>query len=147
MVGLHAAHARAANASATSPASHDAALALARNDRQMTKSSYGNLSQNKATRREVGVGRVVLWFLLAGMAIFPRVWIIAFWIFGRAIGDAFSGWIVPLLGFIFVPWTTVLYAWMWAIGSDGVHGWEWIIVAIGLLSDLFFWVAGRASLR
>jgi hypothetical protein len=113
----------------------------------MTKSDYGNLSQQKATHRDAGVGRVVLWFFLAGMAFFPRLWIIAFWIFGRALGDAFSGWIVPFLGFLFLPWTTVLYAWMWAIGSDGVHGWEWIIVAIGLLSDLFFWIAGRASLR
>ena len=41
----------------------------------------------------------------------------------------------------------LLYAWMWAINSDTVSGWEWIVVAIGFLSDLFFWIAGRNSTR
>jgi hypothetical protein len=98
-------------------------------------------------RDEVGTGGIVLWFILANVAFWPRLWIVGFWIFSREIGDAFSGWIVPALGFLILPWTTLLYAWMWAIGSDGVHGWEWILVAIGLFSDLFFWTAGRASLR
>src|SRR3954452_14255072 len=83
-----------------------------------------------------GLGTFILWTLLIGVALVPRVWIIGFWIFGRQIGDAFDGWIVPTLGFCFLPWTTLLYAWMWAIGSDGVFGWEWLFVGVGLLSDL-----------
>ena len=43
-----------------------------------------------------------------------------------------------VLGLILLPWTTLLYAWMWAIGSDAVHGWEWLPVAFGLLLDLWF---------
>ena len=113
----------------------------------MTKSEYGNLSQQKATRREVGTGRVVLWFFLAMMAFWPRLWIVAYWIFGNSLDHAYSSWIVPAIGFVILPWTTVLYAWMWAIGTDGAHGWEWIVIGVGLLSDLFFWIAGRASLR
>lgn len=99
------------------------------------------------SRRDVSTGRVVLWTVLFNVAFWPRLWIVAFWIFGEQIGDAFSGWIVPALGFVFLPWTTLLYAWMWAIGSSAVSGWEWIIVAIGLFSDLFFWIVGRSSLR
>jgi hypothetical protein len=98
-------------------------------------------------RREAGTGRIVLWFFLANVAFWPRLWIIGFWVFSEWIGNAFPDKIVPALGFVFLPWTTLLYAWMWAINSDSVHGWEWIIVAIGLVSDLFFWIAGRASLR
>jgi hypothetical protein len=98
-------------------------------------------------RREAGTGRIVLWFLLLNVAFWPRIWILGFWLFGSTIGDAFSSAIVPILGFVLLPWTTLLYAWMWAVNSNAVTGWEWIIVAIGLLSDLFFWVAGRASTR
>jgi hypothetical protein len=104
------------------------------------------LSQHRQGR-EAGTGRVVLWFFLFNVAFWPRIWILGFWIFGSTIGDAFSAWIVPVIGFFILPWTTLLYAWMWAINSNGVNGWEWIIVAIGLLSDLFFWIAGRASMR
>ena len=54
---------------------------------------------------------------------------------------------MPALGFLLLPWTTLLYAWMWAISSDGVNGWEWTFVAIAFLIDLWFWVAGRRSLK
>jgi hypothetical protein len=108
--------------------------------------SFTPLPQHKM-EHGVGTGRVVLWFVLAGVAFWPRLWIIGFWIFGSQIGDAFSGWIVPALGFIFLPWTTVIYAWMWSISSDGVNGWEWILVGGALLVDIVFWIAGRRSLR
>jgi hypothetical protein len=85
--------------------------------------------------------------LLFLFALFPRLWILGFWIFGRQLGNAFDGWIVPALGFLFLPWTTLLYAWMWAIGSDGLHGWEWLPVGFSLLIDVWFWVAGPRSLR
>lgn len=98
-------------------------------------------------RGEIGTGTLVLWVVLLNVAFWPRLWILAFWLFSDRIGAAFSSWVIPAVGFVFLPWTTLLYAWMWAIGSTAVTGWEWIIVAIGLFSDLFFWVAGRASLR
>ena len=79
---------------------------------------------------EPGTSRVVLWVVLLGVAFWPRLWIIGFWIFGRELGDAFSGWIVPALGFVFLPWTTLIYAAMWSIGSDSVNGWEWGAVAV-----------------
>jgi hypothetical protein len=98
-------------------------------------------------KKETRDAPLVLWVFLAGVAFWPRLWILLFWIFDRQIGDAFRGFLVPLIGFFILPWTTLLYAWAWSIDSSGVHGWEWILVAIGLLSDLFFWVAGRQSLR
>lgn len=98
-------------------------------------------------RGEAGTGTLVLWFVLLNVAFWPRLWIVAFWLFSDRIGAAFSSWVIPAVGFVLLPWTTLLYAWMWAIGSTEVTGWEWIIVAIGLFSDLFFWIAGRASLR
>jgi len=98
-------------------------------------------------REPVQESHWVLWSVLAGVAFWPRLWILAFWIFGRQIGDAFDGWIVPALGFLLLPWTTLLYAWMWAVTSDGVTGWEWSLVSVAFLLDIWFWVAGRRSLK
>jgi hypothetical protein len=83
-------------------------------------------------------GGLIMLALLFGFALIPRVWIIAFWIFGGQLGDAYSSWIIPAVGFVVAPWTTLLYAWMWAISSNSVNGWEWIPVAVGALLDLWF---------
>ena len=78
----------------------------------------------------------------------PRAAILVWWLVDQALwARAFDTFIWPLLGFLFLPWTTLLYAWMWAIGSDGLHGWEWLLVGFGFLIDIWFWVAGRQSLR
>jgi hypothetical protein len=111
----------------------------------MTQSSFTPLPQHKSA--DPGTGRVVLWVVLLGVAFWPRLWIIGFWIFGRQLGDAFSGWIVPALGFLLLPWTTLLYAFMWSVNSDGVHGWEWSLVVVAFLVDVWFWAAARRSLR
>ena len=108
--------------------------------------SFTPLPQHKSSGADSG-SHFVLWAVLLGVAFWPRLWILGFWIFGRQLGNAFDGWIVPALGFLFLPWTTLLYAWMWAIGSDGLHGWEWLPVGFSLLIDVWFWVAGPRSLR
>src|SRR5690349_4358305 len=91
----------------------------------------------KPERDEGSLVAVVLLFLFA---LFPRLWILGFWIFGGMLGDAYSNWIVPAIGFFVAPWTTMLYAWMWAIGSTAVTGWEWAPVVVGMLLDLWFFV-------
>jgi hypothetical protein len=112
----------------------------------MTQSqSFTPLPQHKS--EDPGTSRVVLWVVLLGVAFWPRLWILGFWIFGRQLGDAFSGWIVPALGFVFLPWTTLLYAFMWSVSSDGVNGWEWSLVVLAFIVDVWFWVAARRSLR
>jgi hypothetical protein len=52
---------------------------------------------------------------------------------------AFDSFVWPLLGFLFVPWTTLAYA-LVAIG--GVSGGDWLIVGLGLLIDVFSWAGG-----
>lgn len=57
------------------------------------------------------------------------------WLFGDRVGAAFDSWIVPLLGLLFFPWTTLAYVLMWsAVG--GVSGAEWLVVALGVLLDV-----------
>ena len=57
------------------------------------------------------------------------------WLFTDLLSRAFESWIVPLLGFLLLPWTTLAYVLMWS-SSDGVIGFEWFIVALGFLFDL-----------
>ncbi len=57
------------------------------------------------------------------------------WLFTDLLSRAFDSWIVPLLGFFLLPWTTLAYAVMWA-SSDGVNGFEWFIVALAFLFDI-----------
>jgi hypothetical protein len=109
--------------------------------------SFTPLPQRHDANGQITTGRIVLWLMLIGTAFWPRLWILGFWLLSDKLGHAFSGWIVPAVGFVILPWTTLLYAWMWSIDSNGVHGWEWITVAAAFVVDVLFWLYGRASLR
>jgi hypothetical protein len=102
---------------------------------------------NPPKQRGAGSGPFLVASLLLVFSLAPRLWILGFWIFGSQLGNAFSSWIIPALGFVLLPWTTVLYAWMWAISSDSVSGWEWLPVAVGFLLDVSFWIAARRMFR
>jgi len=65
----------------------------------------------------------------------PRLALFAIWIFSNLLSRAFESWIVPLLGFFLLPWTTLAYAAMWS-SSNRVYGFEWFVVALGFLFDL-----------
>ena len=85
--------------------------------------------------RQIGLW---LWFLT--LSFWPRLFLLGFWIFGSQLGDAFKhGWVVPTIGFFVAPSTTCAYALTWGTSSDGVHGVEWVVVAVGLLLDLWMW--------
>ena len=78
-----------------------------------------------------GMGCLVLLFAL----ISPRVALVATWLFTHVLGRAYDGWLVPLLGFVLLPWTTLAYAWMYDSGRQ-VAGLEWFLVGLAFLADL-----------
>ena len=43
----------------------------------------------------------------------PRFALLIWWIFGSKVDAAFSSWIWPLLGLLFLPWTTLAYVLAW----------------------------------
>ena len=67
--------------------------------------------------------------------ISPRLAIFCIWIFSDILSRAFDSWIVPLLGFFLLPWTTLAYAVMWS-SSNRVSGFEWFIVILAFVIDL-----------
>ncbi|HET8974995.1 MAG TPA: hypothetical protein VFN15_00075 [Solirubrobacterales bacterium] len=77
--------------------------------------------------------------------ISPRLALFALWLFTDLLGDAFDSWVVPLLGFFLLPWTTLAYAVMWVSGADRVYGFEWFIVILAFFVDLGSWAQGNRS--
>ena len=77
---------------------------------------------------------VCLFVLLVTFA--PRVALAVLWLFTPLVNAAFGGaWLWPLLGLIFLPLTTLMFA--LAVGPLGPTSvWGWIAVIMGLLFDL-----------
>ena len=85
-----------------------------------------------------------LFVLLAG--VFPRLALLIVWIARPAmINAAFTSWIWPLLGLLFLPFATLMYVILWRVG--GLSGWDWFWVAIAALLDLSHWGAGAVQRR
>jgi hypothetical protein len=83
--------------------------------------------------------------LLALLALIsPRLVLFLLWIFSDVLSRAFDSWIIPLLGFILLPWTTLAYAAFWEWGSGHhVAGFEWFFVVLAFLIDLGSYGQGR----
>ncbi len=54
---------------------------------------------------------------------------------------AFNTFIIPCLGFIFLPWTLLAYLLVW-VPNVGVNGFGWVIVGLGLLADIGTYTGG-----
>ena len=50
--------------------------------------------------------------LLILVLAFPRLVLVLMFLFTNYLGRAYGGLIVPLLGFLFLPVTTIVYAWL-----------------------------------
>ena len=79
--------------------------------------------------------------LLAFAAAFaPRVVLILAWIFN---GDDrwnrvwHGDWFWPLMGIIFLPYTTIMYMLVWQ--PTGIQGWAWLWIGLGLFLDIMKW--------
>ena len=68
--------------------------------------------------------------------ISPRLALVAMWLLSNVLGRAFDSWLLPLIGFFVLPWTTLAYAVMWDVGTHRVAGFEWFLVALAFLADL-----------
>ena len=84
--------------------------------------------------------------LVIATGLGPRLALGLWWIFGEKVDIAFSTWIWPLLGLLFLPWTTLFYVIVWsAVG--GVSGAEWLLVALGVAFDIATYSARSARSR
>jgi hypothetical protein len=77
----------------------------------------------------------------------PRLAVFLLWAFTNYVDRAFNGgWVWPLLGLLFMPWTTLMYILAAAPAGD-VHVAGWIVVGIGVLVDLSSWAQAAQNRR
>ena len=77
---------------------------------------------------------------------FPRVVLLLLYFFSHYLDRAYHGLLVPLLGFIFLPLTTLAYAWM-VNSALPVAGVNLIILLIAVIIDLGGWGGGEYHRR
>jgi hypothetical protein len=81
--------------------------------------------------------------MLAALSVFgPRLAFLVYWLipYGQLkITAAFNGWVVPLLGLIFMPWTTFVYSLVFP-----VFGFDWFWLALAIVADLGAYGASAA---
>jgi hypothetical protein len=66
--------------------------------------------------------------------LFPRVILFLMWLFSNTLDRAYHGLVIPLLGFIFLPITTIVYAWLVTSGLP-LEGFNLVILVIAVLLD------------
>jgi len=75
----------------------------------------------------------------------PRVGIVFWWLVEPARWNlAFDTFIWPLLGFMFLPWTTLLYV---LVFPGGIDGFDWVWLGMGVLLDVFSYAGGGYTNR
>jgi hypothetical protein len=86
--------------------------------------------------------------LLGLLALFvPRLVLFLIWLFSDYLGRAYDTVLWPLLGFLFMPLTTLAYAWAMNSNNRSVSGLYLIVVVLAVLVDLGMLGGGEAQRR
>ncbi len=84
--------------------------------------------------------------LTAVITGFSRIMLVMFWLARPVAWNAtFGSFIVPCLGFLFLPFTTLMYAWL-TQGAATVSGLDWLWLIIAVVVDVAsIGIAGAAN--
>jgi hypothetical protein len=73
----------------------------------------------------------------------PRAAIVVWWLLQPVRwSTSFSTWVWPVLGFLFLPWTTLAFV---VVAPSGIIGAEWLVIALGLLLDITSYTGGYGN--
>lgn len=69
---------------------------------------------------------------------FSRIMLLFYWIARPvAMNATFGTFILPCLGFLFLPFTTLMYAWLfWSSAGVGIQGLDWLWLILAVVLDL-----------
>ena len=82
------------------------------------------------------------------LALLARIGLLVVWVQTPLVKNGFhDGWILPLLGILFLPIATLSYVVVYALGNGTVTGAAWLWVVLGLLFDLGIHGSGVSSNR
>lgn len=79
-------------------------------------------------------------FLIALFA--PRVAFALMWLFTDYVERAFGGFLLPLLGLLFMPWTAIVYSF---VAPGGISLINLIALIIAIVADIGSWGGGYRS--
>jgi hypothetical protein len=76
----------------------------------------------------------------------PRIALVFTWLSSNMISRAIDSWIVAVLGFLFLPWTTLAYVVFYDVGAGReVTGLEWFLVGLAFVADIGSYFGGRSA--
>jgi hypothetical protein len=86
-------------------------------------------------------------FLTIMVVLGPRAAVLIWWLINPLrFTAAFSTFILPLLGFLFLPWTTLMYLVVWS-PVFGVTGFDWVWLGLAFLTDIVSLTGGAYGNR
>lgn len=75
----------------------------------------------------------------------PRLAFLLWWIFQPTrIAQTFSTWLWPLVGLIFLPWTTLMYVFVYPGGLSVVN---WVFLGLAFVVDIGSYAGGAYGRR
>jgi hypothetical protein len=81
-------------------------------------------------------------FVLA--LIGPRVALFFVWVATDVVTRAYDGFLLPFVGFLFLPWTTLVYA--LAYDGNGLNAIGWFFVILAFIADISsYGMSGRRA--
>ncbi|NLW86251.1 MAG: hypothetical protein GXY38_05205 [Planctomycetes bacterium] len=78
--------------------------------------------------------------------LLPRVVMFFIWLLTDWFGRAFGSWLIPLLGFLFLPYATLAYM-AAVLNSGGLHGWWIVLFIIAIVVDVSHWGSTKSLRR
>ncbi|MCW5964899.1 MAG: hypothetical protein KIT83_12745 [Bryobacterales bacterium] len=77
---------------------------------------------------------------------FPRLVLLALFFFTNYLSAAYTGLLVPVVGFLFLPITTITYAWL--VNSQvPIEGFNVLYLILAVILDMGSWGGGEYSRR
>lgn len=79
--------------------------------------------------------------LTALILVGPRLAILVWWLINPIyVGGAFDSILLTLLAWLFIPWTVLLYLFIYPGGISGF--WEWLLLILGIVADVASYSGG-----
>ncbi|MFL5644154.1 MAG: hypothetical protein ACJ77U_10225 [Chloroflexota bacterium] len=83
--------------------------------------------------------------IAALFALGPRAAILFWWLIEPVRwGAAFDTFLLPFIGFLILPWTTLMYV---LVYPGGIEGFDYIWLGLAVAFDVFSWAGGGYTNR